>query len=106
MNNRFVRVSRLLIATLLLMPVGAAGQAAAPVSKTWSPPHTAWGDPDLQGLWSNNTTTPFERPSAEPKRDARPRGPGIAAPDYWYESTYTKSWTVSLPMTREGSPPQ
>jgi hypothetical protein len=25
---------------------------------------TAWGDPDLQGVWTNTTTTPFERPDA------------------------------------------
>ena len=24
--------------------------------------HTAWGDPDLQGIWTNTTTTPLERP--------------------------------------------
>jgi hypothetical protein len=26
-------------------------------------PRTPWGDPDLQGLWTNATITPFERPS-------------------------------------------
>lgn len=31
-------------------------------SKTWSPPRTADGKPDLQGIWSNATLTPFERP--------------------------------------------
>jgi len=25
-------------------------------------PRTAWGDPDLQGTWTNETITPFERP--------------------------------------------
>ena len=23
---------------------------------------TAWGDPDLRGIWTNTTTTPLERP--------------------------------------------
>ena len=27
-------------------------------------PRTPWGDPDLQGLWSNQTSTPLERPDA------------------------------------------
>lgn len=27
-----------------------------------SPPRTAWGDPDLQGVWRNATVMPFERP--------------------------------------------
>jgi hypothetical protein len=33
-------------------------------SKTWSRPLTAWGAPDLQGVWTNKTITPFERPSS------------------------------------------
>ena len=28
----------------------------------WVQPKTPWGDPDLQGIWTNTTTTPFERP--------------------------------------------
>jgi hypothetical protein len=35
------------------------GGAGAP-SKTW---RTPWGDPDLQGAWSNATTTPLQRPA-------------------------------------------
>ena len=27
-------------------------------------PRTPWGDPDLEGLWSNQTSTPLERPDA------------------------------------------
>lgn len=33
------------------------GRAAAA-----SPPLTAWGHPDLQGVWANNNATPLERP--------------------------------------------
>jgi hypothetical protein len=29
-----------------------------------SSPTTPWGDPDLQGIWSNQTPTPLERPEA------------------------------------------
>ena len=29
---------------------------------SWTPLRTAWGDPDLQGTWTNETITPFERP--------------------------------------------
>ena len=28
----------------------------------WTLPRTPWGDPDLQGVWTNETITPFERP--------------------------------------------
>ena len=27
-------------------------------------PRTAWGDPDLQGVWDYRTITPLERPDA------------------------------------------
>src|SRR5712692_1157944 len=45
---------------------GANGEGAqagsAKTAKNWTPPHTAWGDPDLQGIWNNGTITPLERP--------------------------------------------
>ena len=44
-------------AVAVLAPVDAAGQAG-----NGSAPRTPWGDPDLQGLWTNTTTTPLERP--------------------------------------------
>jgi hypothetical protein len=31
--------------------------------RPWSSPRTAWGDPDLQGYWTNTTTTPLQRPA-------------------------------------------
>jgi len=48
----------LAVGTLVLAaPVGALAQS----SQT---PRTPWGDPDLQGLWTNATLTPVERPDA------------------------------------------
>ena len=35
--------------------------AQSPV-RTYTPSKTSWGDPDLQGIFSNATVTPFERP--------------------------------------------
>jgi hypothetical protein len=35
---------------------------AAKAAKKWTPPRTADGQPDLQGIWSNATITPLERP--------------------------------------------
>lgn len=35
---------------------------AAPTNKQWTPPKTPWGDPDLQGVWNDATSTPLERP--------------------------------------------
>ena len=49
--------------------VGAAGHGAskwppADSGKSYAPPRTAWGDPDLQGNYTNKyeQSTPFERP--------------------------------------------
>src|SRR6516165_7553911 len=33
------------------------------VSKEWTPARTPDGQPDLQGVWTNATITPFERPA-------------------------------------------
>jgi hypothetical protein len=41
-------------------PAGAASGAASPAKK-WIPTRTPWGEPDLQGVFSNRTITPFER---------------------------------------------
>ena len=49
------------VVSLMLVPV--AGQAQPATADTWTPPRTAWGDPDLQGIWDFRTLTPLERPS-------------------------------------------
>jgi hypothetical protein len=46
-------------------PAQVAADTADPrARKTWSVPRTPDGRPDLQGFWSNATTTPLERPGA------------------------------------------
>ena len=45
----------------------AKATAAAPV---WTPPRTPWGDPDLEGVWTNSTTTPLERPDKFAGKDS------------------------------------
>ena len=68
------------IAVASLAPVSLAGQAPAEsrvgtqataakapktaATKTWTPPLTPFGQPDLQGVWMSNSATPLERPKA------------------------------------------
>lgn len=44
---------------VLLFTAALTGQAP---KKTWTPPHTPDGQPDLQGIWGFATITPLERP--------------------------------------------
>lgn len=66
---RRAQVVALASVAVLLWPVAgwsqtadqrAAGQAATQKSAV---PRTPWGHPDLQGFWTNTTTTPLERPA-------------------------------------------
>ena len=51
------------IVVVLCLLAAAVAPAAAQDSKKFSPPKTPWGEPDLQGTYSNRTITPFERPA-------------------------------------------
>jgi hypothetical protein len=42
-------------------PATSAGPTDRAATATWTVPRTAWGDPDLQGIWNNAVTTPMER---------------------------------------------
>ena len=51
----------------LVVAVAVAGASLAASAqqkaKPWTQVRTTWGDPDLQGTWTNETITPFERPT-------------------------------------------
>ena len=52
-----------LLAVAVIAASCAGGQPAdAQSGKTWTPGRTAWGDPDIQGQWNSQTSTPLERP--------------------------------------------
>ena len=63
MRRRALVGSLVASALLLCSPAAFAGQQAAAEGGAWSPPLTPWGHPDLQGTWSNASTTPLERPA-------------------------------------------
>src|SRR5438128_1884167 len=58
------------LAIALAVVTAAADQAPTKTARAktrasaaaWTAPHTPDGQPDLQGIWTNATITPFERP--------------------------------------------
>ena len=75
MRHRFLaslEILTALVALAFLVPLHLAAQTksasntspakSAPAAKSWTLPRTPDGQPDLQGIWSNATLTPLERP--------------------------------------------
>jgi len=50
-------------ALTVALAVSAAGVRLTGQASTYKAPRTAWGHPDFQGLWSNDTFTPLQRPA-------------------------------------------
>ena len=114
-------MARVILSVLcgLLVP-GLAGAQPATSAEVW---RTPWGDPDLQGAWTNTTTTPFQRPFTDEERalSATSGMPlvlgageqlrlverftrvGPDAMDYAFTvtdpTTYAAPWRASIPMT-------
>ncbi len=72
MNHPRLTTLGLLMAMLagtLLAPLPVASQAQTATANGSLPLRTAWGDPRLQGMWSNSTLTPLERPTRQADRE-------------------------------------
>ncbi len=104
-------MGRRLAFSLLFVAMTASAQ-------TYKMPRTSWGDPDLQGTWSNDNeyATPLERPDefagktisdltpeelAEMRRSATEKmvaqlAPGPRGPDLW--------WLENLDLTKRSQP--
>src|SRR5438093_107002 len=59
--RRFIILALAII--IALAPLILVAQTAKAPAKSWTPPKTPWGDPDIQGLWPGNDMvgTPLER---------------------------------------------
>ena len=94
-------------------------RAGTATGKQWTPPRTPWGDPDLQGVYTNSNEymTPLERPdefagrrlddltgeelsrirkAAEPQMLAALPGGRVRGPDDW--------WLQNLDVTKRNQP--
>src|SRR5689334_20436304 len=108
-------------------PAARTAPAAGSVKKSYSPGRTPWGDPDIQGGWTNvdENGIPFERPDAlagkqieqvddselaelnKSRDEARQRGAAAiggrdtgAGPVHWYEhygAKNSRAWMVIDP---------
>ena len=60
-KNTTVALRRVLTTTSLTLGICLSGHSHAQADD-WQVPRTAEGQPDLQGVWANNSSTPLERP--------------------------------------------
>ncbi|MYJ25744.1 MAG: hypothetical protein F4080_09460, partial [Holophagales bacterium] len=67
-KNEHSRAVATIGAMALLLGFAAAGAVSAANNNAkdadWTIPRTAYGHPDLQGVWENNNGTPLQRPAA------------------------------------------
>ena len=75
-------VQVVLVATVALSPGLYAGEPEQPAAtkkgavRTETAPRTPWGAPDLRGIWTNSTSTPFERADEQAAATASGSEPG------------------------------
>src|SRR6058998_3383293 len=62
MSHRFFGVTGALTSVAILVLLAPAAMAVQQGAANSAPARTAWGDPDLQGVYTFATQTPVERP--------------------------------------------
>ena len=66
MNHRHLAPLLTVIALVTFAALPAVCQTRPATAGTWTAPLTSWGDPDLQGQWNSQTSTPLQRPREGP----------------------------------------
>jgi hypothetical protein len=116
--NRTILLALAVILVALPRLAGQRPDAPGPGKNTSTPARTAWGDPDLQGVWTtdDNFSVPLERPvefgdkafldGKELEQALAARAKAIAAvadggavgagPSHWYENLTARSRRSSL----------
>src|SRR5262245_66128086 len=61
--SKRLRACLLVVLLVLLAAVVLAPRSMRSQQQSWTPPRTPDGQPDLQGIWTSPTLTPFERPA-------------------------------------------
>ena len=102
-----MRVCLLVFFVLVLLPMTVSSQQEDIESVV---PRTPWGPPDLQGVWTNSTTTPLERPaewservSLSPEEVAEINAQAQERFDLGPEDVYSRG-VVSPRISRPGDP--
>ncbi len=94
LSQRIVATAGVLgILTVAVAPVVTGGQAPSSASQksSWTPPSTAWGHPDFQGVWQAMEAARPSAPSAPPlalppELQGRANRDTGAGPEHWYEA--------------------
>jgi hypothetical protein len=60
----FIGIAALMMTVIVLLkmaPISVTGQTSTPPAQTGAAANTPWGEPDLQGIWTNDYETPLQR---------------------------------------------
>src|SRR5438552_3848850 len=63
MKHRFLTFMSVAIAFTLMALASVAGQSQTTASRAAPSVKTSWGEPDLQGIWTDEYQTPMQRPT-------------------------------------------
>ena len=89
--------------TLAIMAIPLAAQTAPARAKSYTPPKTPWGDPDLQGLWPGSLNIPLQRPESFGERNVLTDEELKARDKAEEQRVENGHWIEYYPATRQAS---